>query len=551
MIMRRFTKSMLCACPLVMSLSFLSLLAQIKNGNVTLDLPRLVKQGTAVQLRIHDKPFLMIAGELGNSSASSLEYMRPIWPKLEKMHLNTALVPVYWELLEPAEGQFDFSLVDGAIESARKHSLKLVLLWFGSWKNSMSCYAPYWVKADWQRFPRARNKDGQAMEILTPFSQENRNADVRAFAALMQHLRRTDAMEQTVVMVQVENEIGMIPDARDHSQKANEAFTGLVPAELMTYLQKNKNDLAPELSEIWQRNGYKTSGTWEDVFGEGLHTEEIFMAWYFAGFTNRIAEAGKREYPLPMYANAALIRPGYQPGQYPSAGPLPHLIDIWRAAAPAVDFIAPDIYFKNFAEWCAKYDRSGNPLFIPEAQNSQSLANAFYAVARHNAMGYAPFSIESLDADRMQHVTGAYDVLRQLTPLILEHQGRGTMGGVLLDDPNEKSQLQLGDFVFNVAHEYSWRYAVRSEGEPPRFGGLIIMLSRDEFIIAGIGLIVTFAPRTGDAVAGIARLDEGVFIDGKWVAGRRMNGDQSHQGRHLHLPGNAFGIQKARLYLYK
>jgi beta-galactosidase GanA len=542
---------MLCACLLVLGLFCQSPLAQPKNGGAALDLPGLMKQGTATQLLVHNRPFLLIAGELGNSSASNLDYLRPIWLKLEKMHLNAVLVPVYWELLEPAEGKFDFSLVDGIVESARKYNLKLVLLWFGTWKNSMSCYAPYWVKTDPKRFPRARSKDGQAMEILTPFSEENRNADARAFASLTKHLQKTDAREQTVVMIQVENEIGMIPDARDHSQQANEAYAGQVPAEFMTYLRKNKKDLAPEFSEIWRQNGEKTLGTWEEVFGKGLPAEEIFMAWHFAGYANSVAEAGKKEYALPMYANAALIRPGYQPGQYPSAGPLPHLIDVWRAAAPAIDFIAPDIYFRNFSEWCAKYDRSGNPLFIPEAQNSQSLANAFFAVAQHNAMGYSPFSIESLDTDRTLHVAGAYDVLRQLAPLILEHQGKGDMAGVLLDDESQKTQLQLGDFVFNVAHEYSWRYAIRSQGEPPRFGGLIIMLSRDEFIIAGAGLIVTFAPRSGDAIAGIASLDEGAFIDGKWAPGRRMNGDQSHQGRHLHLPGNAFGIQKVRLYLYK
>jgi len=526
-------------------------LAQPKNEGAALDLPRLMKQGTATQLLVHNRPFLLIAGELGNSSASNLDYLRPIWPKLEKLHLNAVLVPVYWELLEPAEGKFDFSLVDGIVGSARKYNFKLVFLWFGSWKNSMSCYAPYWVKTDPKRFPRARSKDGQAMEILTPFSEENRNADARAFASLTRHLQKTDAREQTVVMIQVENEIGMIPDARDHSQQANEAYAGQVPAEFMTYLRKNKNDLAPEFSERWRQNGEKSSGTWEEVFGEGPPAEEIFMAWHFAGYANSVAEAGKKEYALPMYANAALIRPGYQPGQYPSAGPLPHLINVWRAAAPAIDFIAPDIYFRNFSEWCAKYDRSGNPLFIPEAQNSQSLANAFFAVAQHNAMGYSPFSIESLDTDRTLHVAGAYDVLRQLAPLILEHQGKGDMAGVLLDDESQKTQLQIGDFVFNVAHEYSWRYAIRSQKDPPRFGGLIIMLSRDEFIIAGTGLIVTFAPRSGDAIAGIASLDEGVFTDGKWVPGRRMNGDQSHQGRHLHLPGNAFGIQKVRLYVYK
>ncbi len=517
-----------------------------------IDIPHLQKQGAATQLIVHGKPFLMIGGELGNSSASDLAYLKPIWHKLVQMHLNSVLVPVYWELLEPEESKFDFTLVDNVIHSARQHNLKLVLLWFGSWKNSMSCYAPLWIKTDQRRFPRARDQQGKALEILTPFSEENRSADARAFAALMNHIRAIDGKEQTVIMIQVENEIGMIPEARDHSEAANRAFAEQVPAELISHLQKHIASLIPEFHEVWSATGFKSSGTWAEVFSKGLHTDEIFMAWHFAKYTNYVAQAGKKEYPLPMFVNAALIRPGHKPGQYPSAGPLPHLMDVWRAAAPHIDFLAPDIYFKSFAEWCEKYDRSGNPLFIPEVANNQSVANAYYAIARHNATGYSPFAIESLENPETNQISKGYEVLQQLAPLILAHQGKGTMAGALLDSAHHQTQLPLGDFIFNVRHEYSWSYARRVEGEVPRVGGMIIMLSPDEFLIAGSGIIVTFAVRGGDgAVAGIGIMEEGRFVDSRWSPGRRMNGDQSHQGRHMHLPGDSFSIQKVKLYKYQ
>ncbi len=542
----------------LLSLLFLqSAIAQSANAEDASGMPHLAKHGAATQLIVNGKPFLMLAGELGNSSASSVEYMHPFWPALVKMHLNTVLVPVYWEFLEPSEGsgkqegQFDFTLVDTVIYAAREHGLKVVFLWFGTWKNSMSCYAPDWIKTDQKRFPRARTKDGKTEEILTPFSDENMKTDARAFAALMKHIREADASRHTVIMVQVENEIGMIPDARDHCDLANKAFSEEVPADLMAYLRKNQDSLRPELYKMWKENNFRSSGTWEEVFGKTLQTDELFMAWQFARYTNSVAEAGKREYPLPMYVNAALIRPGYQPGQYPSGGPLPHLVDIWKAAAPQIDLFAPDIYFKNFTQWCTEYHRSGNTLFIPEAGNNQSVVNAFYAIGEHNAIGYSPFSIESLGDPEDNHVSRGYEILCQLEPLIVENQGMGTMAGVLLDSADQTERIDLGDFTFTVRHELSWRYAFRSGVDTPRVGGMIIMLSPDEFVVAGSGIILTFEPRTGDgALAGIASIDEGKFVDAKWVAGRRMNGDQDHQGRHLYLPGGSFSIQKIRLYKY-
>ena len=521
-------------------------------GQIASTIPHLAKHGTATQLMVHGTPFLMLGGELGNSSASSLRYMAPVWPTLKTMGLNTILVPVSWELLEPREGEFDFTLVDSLIQSARENDLHVVLLWFGSWKNSMSCYAPAWVKMNQRRFPRARMSNGKALEILTPFSIENKNADIRAFSELMKHLRIMDGRQQTVVMVQVENEIGMIPEARDYCPEAENSFLQVVPAELMAYLKEHRMSLAKGFSQSWESAGGKMSGTWEEIFGKGVQTDEIFMAWQFARYANDVAAAGKKEFTLPMYVNAALMRPGSKPGQYPSAGPLPHLMEVWRAAAPQIDFLAPDIYFKNFSEWLGSYDRSGNPIFIPEADQQQSLTNAFYAFARHNAMGYSPFSIESAAHPEGNQFSKGYDVLRQLTPLILEHQGRGTMDGFLLDSVAQVARVTLGKYIFTVKHEYSWPYATRVEGQIPRYGGLIVQVAEDEYFIAGSGVVVTFQSSSDDGTSvGILRMEEGTFVRGLWMPGRRMNGDQDHQGRHLNLPGGEFSIQKVKLYTYK
>lgn len=522
------------------------------------DIPHLAKHGSTMQLIVKGKPYLMLAGETGNSSASNINYMDNIWPKIVKMHLNTLVVPIYWDLIESKKGEFNFSLVDHIITSAREHHIKLVFLWYGSWKNSMSCYVPLWVKTNEKKYPRAREKNGRAEEILTAFNKTNRDADAHAFSTLMKHLRKFDKKYQTVVMVQVENEIGMIPDARDYSKSADKTFNSAVPREFIDYLKKNKDKLNKYLYDKWQKNGFKTQGDWNEIFGKGLSTDEIFMAWNFAKYANYVAAAGKKQYPLPMYVNAALIRPGYKPGQYPSGGPLPHLMDIWKAAAPDINFMAPDIYFKNFAYWISKFDvpvrKQGqmfNQFFIPEAGNNQSLVDAFYAIAQHNVMGYSPFSIESLSNPSNNQVSKGYKVLAQLTPLILANQGKGTMRGVILNNPKQVKKIKLGSYVFNVHHEYSWPYAPKNEGKNPRFGGMIIKVSPNVFYIAGRGMVITFGTAKGDSNAGIGSDEKGHFKHGKWIPGLYLNGDQTNQGRHINLPGNTYSIQKVRLYKYK
>ncbi|GAC1373061.1 MAG: DUF5597 domain-containing protein [Hymenobacter sp.] len=514
--------------------------------------PRLVKTGPSTQLLVDGQPFFVLGGELGNSTASSTAYLQPVWPRLKAMHLNTVIAPVYWELLEPAEGKFDFTLVDDLLRNARQHQLKLVLLWFGAWKNSMSCYAPAWVKTDGKRFPRVEDEQGVKQEIMSPFSPANLAADRKAFVQLMQHLKATDDKQHTVITVQVENEIGMLPTARSYDAQATAAFGQPVPAPLLTYLQRDRKSLKPEFAAIWQRQGAKTKGTWEEVFGKSLATDEIFMAWHFATYTNAVAAAGKAAYPLPMYVNAALNRPGVPPGKYPSAGPLPHVMDVWLAGAPAIDLLAPDFYNPNFAHWCNLYTRGSNPLFIPEIRFEDGVAaKAFFAFGHYNCLSFSPFAVEGSDTLKAAPIGKAYDLLQQVSFLLAKYQPAGQVRGFLLEKDSAARNATLGNYRFTAQHEYTlgWSLGAKKASWTPG-GGLLIAVAPDEFYVVGTGLVLTCEPTAPGKRAGYLSVDEGHFEGQRWVPGRRMNGDQDHQGRHVRVPGDEYSIQHVKLYTY-
>lgn len=366
----------------------------------------------------------------------------------------------------------------------------------------------------------------------------------------MRHIRAVDGDAHTVIMMQVQNEVGVLRDSRDRSAAANQAFAGPVPRELTDHLGKHKDTLFPKLRERWQAAGAKTSGTWEQVFGRGVDTDEIFMAWSYARYINHVAAAGKAEYALPMFANAWLSRPDQQPGDWPSGGPLPHVMDVWQAAGSAIDFLSPDIYRPNFADWCEWYDRAGNPLFIPETQGgAQGAANVFYAVGRHNAMGFSPFGIDP-NPDRPQDELGAsYDVLSQLAPLILKHQGTGSMTAFLLDKERPSVKVELGGYELDVSVDSIFGYTAE------KGYGLIIATGPDEFLGAGKGFRVSFTPKTpGPPLAGLGPIEEGVYLGGKWVVGRRLAGDESDQGKRWRFSArrsNPASIQKITVYRYQ
>lgn len=513
-------------------------------------IPHLKKVGDKTHLVVDGEPFIVLGGELGNSSFTSIEYMDRHWEKLKAMNLNTILAPVYWELIEPEEGQFDFDLLDELIAETRKHDLKIIFLWFGSWKNSMSSHVPSWVKKDQKKYPRALDEKGNSQEILSPFNKNNLNADRNAFTALMRHIESIDKDHHTVIMVQPENEIGMLPSARDYHPEANKLFNQNVPAELMTYLQKNKENLVPEFLQVWKRQGYKMKGSWEEIFGEGYHTDELFMAWHFAHFTEELTKAGKAIYPLPMFVNAALIRPGKIPGEYPSAGPLPHLMDIWKAGAPSIDMISPDYYNPDFEYWNDLYTRQNNPLFIPEHQFDATVgAKAIYAVGHYEAIGFSPFSIEN---GVNQNLSKAYDLLDQLRPLISAKLGQNAIEGVLLDKRKVMSTVVLGDYEFSCKNSYTLGWEAGAQNEVWDSGGaIIIQTGLNEFYVAGSGVVVTFKNwKMRGKTIGILKCEEGVFENGQWKVIRHLNGDQIHQGRHVRISHGDFSIQRVELYEY-
>ncbi len=538
------------------------------------------KQGNAMQLMVDGQPMVILGGELSNSAATCVADIDNVIPHMARLGLNTVLVPAQWDLTEPVEGQFDFTLIDRTIQRARENSLKVVFLWFGAWKNSMSCYAPLWFKRDTKRFPRAMTRSGKPLEIASAFSENVFQADHRAFQRLMEHIAEVDGLQHTVIMMQIENEIGMLEDARDHSLEADRLFRGAVPKQLTDYLKKHKNELHPSMRDRFTGK----TGSWTEVFGDGLYTDEIFMAYYYALYVERLAQTARRVCNMPLYVNAAMNSRGRQPGEYPSAGPLAHLKDVWHCGAPSIDILAPDIYDTGFKGWAAQYALPDNPLFIPESRCCvNSGVRALYAVGEHGALGFSPFAIDQAPDSETQPITASYGLLRQLMPLIVRHQGQGTMRGVLFDEQDRETVISDGDLTLTCRHNFTlpWDPRATDGSTWPEGGALILRLAEDDYIIAGSGVVVVFQTAsekrqteqkalgedgfaeagqdhaaqaairfTGQRI-GIGYVDE-VTVDGKGNLQylRRENGDQDHQGRHARISVGDYKILHVKLYRY-
>ncbi len=515
--------------------------------------PHLETHGTVTQLVVEGKPFLILGGELHNSSSSSLDYMKPIWPKLAAMNLNTVLTPLSWELIEPEEGKYDFSLVDGLLAQARENHEHVIFLWLASWKNGMSSYPPAWVKSDTKRFPRVMI-DGNEVNILSTFGRATRDADARAFAALMSHLKQVDGQQHTVLMMQVENEVGVLGASRDHSPLAEKEFAGAVPEELTRYLSSHRETLYPDLLALWEENGAKTSGTWEQIFGASSRTDEIFMAWHYAQFVQAVAAAGKAVYPLPMYVNTWLGGGDTKPGNYPSGGAQPRVVDIWKAAGSAIDIYSPDLYAPDFAGWTARYHRAGNPLFIPETNGGPAAASgAFYAFGEHQAIGICPFAIDgwapggsAAKNDPEHELSDAYQTLGDIAPLLLATTEPGMMHGFQLDNNHPSVEFEMNGYTVDVSLDRIFGHRA------DRGFGLIVATGPDSFLGAGKGFRVGFHVRQpGAKKVGLVAIDEGTYQNGRFVPGRRLNGDESDQGEFWRFDERTIQIERAMLYRFE
>ena len=525
--------------------------------------------------RLSSLPYPILGGELSNSAATSVADIDEVMPRMRALGLNTVLVPAYWELMEPTEGQFDFTLIDRTIDVARREQLHVVFLWFGAWKNSMSCYTPSWFKQDTKRFPRAMTAEGKQMEIASCFSDNVLQADLKAFSALMRHIREKDPQREVVIMMQIENEIGMLESARDHSPLAERAYK----------------------KEQWAKR-----------YGTDEYADEKFMALSYARYVEHLAKAARSIHDMPLYVNAAMNSRGRRPGEYPSAGPLAHLIDFWHEGAPSIDLLAPDIYDTGFKSWCAQYamplrpqdgGKIKNRLFIPESRCCEnSGVRAFYAFGEHQALGFSPFAIDQASEKETESVTKAYTLIKQLAAanfsLFTIHSSLKTWG-LLFDQDDRERVIDDDGVVMTCRHYFTLPWDPRAtDGSTWSEGGaMLVRLGKFDYLLAGSGVVVDFKTPTekqqeqqktlgedGFAEAGansqkqfatphsalqrtaksqkfngkrlgLLSVDEvSISNDGTMQYLRRHNGDQTHQGRHARIGVGEWKILHIKLYEY-
>ncbi|QOV41256.1 DUF5597 domain-containing protein [Streptomyces ferrugineus] len=493
---------------------------------------------TTGQLVVNGEPYLIRGIELHNSTSSSAEYLQPLWERIADAGVNTVLAPVSWELVEPHEGQFDFTLVDAMLSGAREHRLKLVLLWFGSWKNGSSSYTPAWVKLNPSRFPLQTDETGTPLDNLSPFSAANREADATAFAAFMEHLARVDSHDKTVIMVQVENEVGLLGASRSHGADAAAAWEASVPAPLVDALR------AGAFPHVRTPDTPSTP-TWDSLTGDADRTAELFMAWHYAAHVQHVAAAGQERYDIPLFVNAwldsivpaefrsedAAFAGGQTPGVFPSGGPLPHVSAAWKLAAPSIAFLAPDVYFGDFEVPLKGYADTNTTLFVPEMRaDSHGVSHSFLAIGKYGAIGVSPFGFDSLNDDDTLDLRRTYAQLAALEKDILTAQTQDRVRGFRVSDREEET-LTLGPYEFVVKAS-----TARSDGETVGYG---LLLQSDEHTFIAAGHNFTVAPRTrGGQPVGLLQADELVIRNGALIPRRRLNGDETSAGTRIRIAGN-------------
>lgn len=528
---------------------------------------------------------LLVGGEVHNSSSSSPAYMdTQVWDRMVALDCQVVLTPVSWQLIEPMEGQFDFTTLEALLDGGRKRGIQVIPLWFGAYKNTWSSYAPDWVKRCQRRFLRAELEPGRPSGQLSVFCPEVLRADAAAFAAVMRKIAQIDPDRSVVPAVQVENEVGILcAAARDQSKTADQVWASPVPAELLAHLAEHHTMLHPTIRNLWESRNAAAQGTWPEVFGDSLEAREVFMAWHFAKFVGSVAAAGKAEHDLPMFANAWTVQaPGDPPGRYPSGGPVAHVIDIWQAAAPGLP-LAADVYSNEFevvaGEYAAANAAYGLPLLLPELRGDVAVAaKAYAAIARLGVRLFTPFAIDSLPipsdpnaarpdaamppANPVAEVgpyvpatpaatallAGTYRALRGLAAILPAAHAQGRLAAITQSRTTPTGvDLELG----------GWRMQVKfprplSATEPPAAGLVLLRESSDAHTAAievvGYGFeLAMVRPKTGEPGPDIEWLAivEGAYDPtGNWVAGRNLNGDELG----IRLPADVVSVRRARMH---
>lgn len=510
--------------------------------------PHIEKDGDHYHLMVDGKPYFILGAQVHNSSGFPA-VMDTAWPVMHAIHCNTVMVPVYWEVVEPKQGSFDFSGVDAIVKGAREQGLHLTLSWFGTWKNGAMTYVPRWVKENPAKYPPVIDPAGYAVEALSPLSDASRDADRNAFVEFMRHLKKIDGTTHTVIFIQLENEAGVLGSDRDYTPQATANFMAAVPPEVLSSLGKT---VSP-------------GSTWAQVFAE--RAPEAFMSYWTARYFGSIAEAGKAAYPLPIYVNVwpreqpGLLRPGFSS---PSGGAVAYLLDMWKRLAPAIDVIAPDIYDENldaYQNLLSLYDRPDNPLFVPETGGSVHHAeNMFLVFAAKNALGISTFGVDAgLSADDLKAHKGwasetamnyalfgpAANVWRSLSDAghlqaAIEQEG---LANPALSFDGFDVAVRFGQVTENYG-------GARGRGNPQRNGRVLVgQIAPGEFLIGGMNANLIFAPKLGapQTKAMLLSVEEGYFEAGEWKVDRLLNGDETAFGVTLPPHGQTLKV-KVRAY---
>jgi uncharacterized protein DUF5597/glycosyl hydrolase family 35 len=494
-------------------------------------IPKIEQQDGRYALFVDGAPYLMLSAQINNSSAWP-GMLPKVWPAIEYIHANTVEMPVYWEQFEPEQGHFDYSVVDTLLAQARAHQVHLVLLWFGTWKNGSSHYMPLWMKRRPDLYPRMMDASGRFVDSPSPYATAAMQADIAAFSALMRHLKAFDG-QRTVLMVQVENEPGTWGHVRDYSPDAQKLFEAPVPPELLAAVHKTADPAA----------------NWTQVFGDDA--EEFFHAWSVAHYIGQVAAAGKAIYPLPLYVNAALrnpLNPG-RPPKYESGGATDNVISIWKAAAPAIDVEAPDIYMNDSTAYLAVlnlYSRPDNPLLVPETGNSLTNSRFFFAALGHQTIGYSPFGIDytayadtplgspRLTEDSLAALAMTYKMIGPMDREIALLNFQGKLQAVVEEKGKPSQTLEFGPWEVTVS--YGPRQSgpgSAGTGNPDPIGrALVAQLGDNEFLVAGLFCRVDFRPSdpASQKQRQFLRVEEGAYENGVFKPIRIWNGDQTDWG---------------------
>lgn len=539
-------------------------------------LPHLAKVGETVSLVVNGSPLVLRSGELNNSTASSIRYMEQqrTFDRLKALNLNSVIATASWELVEPIEGEYNFAEVDYIIEQARLRDMKVILLWFGTFKNPFMTYAPSWVKQNPKKYPRAKDAEGKDLEMPSVFSDAVLKADARAYVATLEHIKSVDS-ENTVVMIQIENEPGLRGTPRDYSALAEKAWKGDVPSQLIDYLKANSESLQPDIKKAWETNGRREKGNWEEVFGKSLtkddgtnpiinQTEHFFTAYAFARYLDYMAIEGKRVLPLPTFVNSSVFRIDSRGISLGNGCSIPEFFDLYKAGAPNLDILTPNSYMQQLDQICEAFSWKGNPILIPES--TVTGARALYSIGEWDAIAFSPFGIDSWAEGVLENPSPAqhlfadtYGTIAQMESLIEQHLGKESMRGVYIYNTRAEDTITIGNYEISASRGRSFDIGAMmaptgsfspEKQEQPRFegGAIIIQTTPEEFYVVGYGLNANFKLRDSikHSYCGYDSIDEGIFENGKFVEYRRLNGDE----RNVFLPDGKITALRVRMYHY-